>query len=52
MFRKLALRMVKTEHLVLALYELNHDRKKNKKKLTAELMLAHELIRRGVKFWA
>lgn len=52
MFRKLALRFVKTEHLVLALYELGHDRRKSKAKLYAELLLARELLRRGVKFWA
>jgi hypothetical protein len=56
MFRKLALRFVKTEHLVLALYELNldrsRDRKKVARKLKAELLLARELLRRGVKFWA
>jgi hypothetical protein len=56
MFRRLALRIVKTEPLVLALYELNLDRtrsvKKKDKKLKAELLLARELLRRGVKFWA
>lgn len=56
MFRKLALRFVKTEHLVLALYELNldrtRDRKKVARKLKAELLLARELLRRDVKFWA
>jgi len=56
MFRKLLLRFVKTEHLVLALYELNLDRSRSvkikDKKLKAELLLARELVRRGVKFWA
>jgi hypothetical protein len=56
MFRKLALRFVKTEHIALALYELNLDRTRDRKKvaknLKAELLLARELLRRGVKFWA
>jgi hypothetical protein len=56
MLRKLALRFVKTDQIVLALYELNHDRSRSKKfaekKLKAELLLARELLRRNVKFWA
>ena len=55
MFRRLALRMVKTEHLLIALWELKHDHSRNKKyvenKVKAELLLARELIRRNVKFW-
>jgi hypothetical protein len=56
MFRRLALRLVKTEHLLIALWELKHDHTRGKsyleKKVKAELLLARELIRRNVKFWA